>query len=230
MVIKVRNFFFLMCVIVFFREMKAQTFKKGDIIINANYGAPNFEVFNHKRLDFNPDKSHGYFPPPLFSFSNKGVYSIKAEYSLNDKLSLGLSSAFWSMDVLETFSSGEHRMTSVFNIHDYKYKYHLSSLSYGIRGNYHFSIKKRLDSYFGAGLGITKHVSTYQYYPDAPGIEEVGRKSFESGLGVHFATSLGMRYYLFPFLGLNLEVGYDTGAMFLGGIVFKLSTKKEHKE
>lgn len=220
-----------MCVIVFFREMKAQTFKKGDIIVNANYGAPNLEVFNHKRLDFNSDRySSPVFSPPEFSFSTKGIYSIKGEYALNDKLSIGFSSAFWSMDVLETFRYGEHRMASVFNVHDYKYKYHLSSLSYGIRGNYHFRIKKRLDSYFGAGLGITKHVSTYQFFPDAPDLEEFSRLSFKSGIGVHFAASLGMRYYLLPFLGVNLEVGYDTGAMFLGGIVFKLSTKKEHKE
>ena len=227
MMSKTQSLLILMITLFFCAELNAQSFKKGDIIVNANYGAPNLKKAIIAWQDFNPERyGGGFFDSPQFLVSSTGIYSIKAEYAINDKFSVGFSSAYWSMDVTHIFESGEHRMASLFNVHNYKYKYHLSSLSTAVRGNYYFWKKKRMDAHLGVGLGITKHTSTYQYYPDVAGTEEFGRLNFKSGFGPHFSAAIGLRYYLLPFFGLNFEAGYDTGALFLGGIVFKLSTKK----
>jgi hypothetical protein len=229
--LKIKNLIFLISTLFFASGLKSQSFKKGDIIVSVNYGAPNFEAWYNKRNFFNNfGYDNGFFPPTVYSVSQTGVYSIKGEYALSDKFGVGFSSAYWSMDATETFTSGTHQMASLYNIHVYNYTYHLSSLSAAVLSNYHFRKNERMDAYMGIGFGITKHVFTYQYYPDSPGTEEEPdrRKTFKAGIGAHFSASLGMRYYLFPFLGLNLEAGYDTGALFLGGIVFKLRTKKSN--
>lgn len=231
MPIKTKYLFILLNAFFLKEGLLAQAFKMGDVVFNANYGAPNLAAAIIKWQDFNPSRYEYFLGPPKYVVSNTNIYSIKAEYAINNKFGLGFSSAYWSMDVEETFRSGEHRMASLQNVHTYKYKYHLSFLSYAIRANYHFRQTKRIDAYLGAGMGLTKQVSTYQYFPDFPNTPEFGRKKYESGIIPHFNASFGARYYIFPFLGLNLEVGYDTGALFLGGIVFKLSTKKkEHAE
>ncbi len=213
----------------------AQTFKTGDVVVGANYGIPNTAYFITKTaVKFfydNADKNQTN-DVVTFNVSGKGVYSARAEYALKENLGVGASLAYWSMRVgVEDHYFQNDPNTGVYSNYVDNFAFNFSALAIGARINYHFANEekkeRKIDPYIGGAFGITMYSVGLSFDSNLPGkIAPTNSFNFKSGVGTYFSGTFGLRYYPVKPIGLNFEAGWDKGALLMGGIVLKISTKK----
>jgi hypothetical protein len=172
-------------------------FEQGKIIISAGYGFPNLG-----KSIFKVYQSYGGY-----STSGFGPAHIKAEYALSDKIGLGLSVNYVSYKV-------EFNGTYIdnnFNTVTYKEGFKGSSLSALLRMNIHFATTEKLDPYWGFGAGYRSN--SYTFYSDYAG---AGSLTLSGGIPFGFETTIGMRYFFTPNIGIYTEMGIAKSLVQLG--------------
>lgn len=210
----------------------SQAFRESDIIINANYGIPQVSAFllkNAVKLYYkNNKKDNENF---LINVSNSGVINGKTEYGLTENVGLGLVGSYWNIncDIINNYEDNDPVTTSLNKYVD-EYNVKVSSLAIGIRGAYHFveDIKaKKIDPYIGLTLGVSRYTFDLGFTTSYPGKTlPVDVYKFKSGWAQYFSSTFGIRIYPIPYLGLNLEAGYDRGALLFGGVCLRIPSKK----
>lgn len=230
---------FLFLFIGFFYRSGAQSFKKGDIILNANMGVPHL-FKGIVKLAVKSDAFKKNFDGILEVSKITGINPlvIKGEFGLGKMFGIGVNFSTWTIkfDVTDHYNAQNIGAGNIYTDSVDVYKLKLTSKSFGIRPNFHFPIKNRKhDVYFGIGLGITNNKLNLNFEStDADRFSKNFDRKLEYDLslpgGFYFAPSVGYRVYFNSFVGLNFEIGYEKGAILQGGIVFRFNLLKQVTE
>ncbi|MBX3165216.1 MAG: hypothetical protein KF900_12130 [Bacteroidetes bacterium] len=206
-----------------------QVHQTGDIVLNANYGVPQISAAIVRPLVRAWAKSN-YADEATVKLSNSGVWNGKLCYGVQENVDIGFAVSYWNMgiDVTRNYLDTDPRDNVRKGFTD-TYRFDLSALALGVRGNYHFSPEKqKLDPYCGVALGVTKYTYNFAFnsdYPDKFVLPNEVWNWKRAGWLTYFSTTLGVRVYPVKYIGLNFELGWDRGAFLFGGVVFKLHSK-----
>ena len=174
-------------------NVKAQdVFNKGAIAVNANIGLGNYSGYNMGI-------------PPLSLSADVGVI----DNLIGDNGSVGVGGYVG-------FATNSYTYNYYSN---YYYKATVTRMCFGVRGNFHYQLNDKLDTYAGLMLGLY----TYSYsYKD--NYNDDYYKNYYSNLNhsdIAFSAYVGTRYYFSRTMALNAEVGY--GFTYISaGLTFKL--------
>lgn len=153
-----------------------------------------------------------------------GPLHFKAEYGLSEVVSLGVSVGYvhtewnWTYDAsgFEYVTSKDEFGNEITNYqyvpHQYKEGVVYSALNINARVNFHFLTTQQLDPYFGVGLGYNK--PTITFFSDDP--DYTYTETISSPIPVGFESTLGLRYYFTPNIGLYAEAGLSKSIMQAG--------------
>ena len=225
----------IIAILLFNFNFKAQSVNRGDIILNANIGAPHlFKTF--AKIAAKSEAFKVNFDGNIEISAIKGLnpVAIRAEYGVNEVFGIGLNYSFWNIrfNVTDHYNAQRQNIGPLFVDSVDIYQLKISSRSLGIRPNFHFPIESaRHDVYIGLGLGFTSNKLDISFSStDAGRFTSKFRKDLKYGLslpgGFYFAPSISYRAYINPFFGLNFEFGYDKGAIVQAGLVFKFNPDK----
>lgn len=138
----------------------SQSFNQNDIILNGNYGVPHLYKGIVKiaagRQEFK-SKFEGVLE--VSDITGLNPIAIKGEYGFTKYFGLGLSAAFWTInvDVKDYYNAQNQNAGNFLKDSLDIYSFNISSKSYGIRPNIHLPLKSRSnDLYFGVGLVLQK--------------------------------------------------------------------------
>lgn len=214
--------------------LNSQSLSKNTVVLNANIGTPHL-FKGIVKVAANSDAFKKNFDGTLEVSNIKGLnpISVKAEYAFTKYFTLGLSSAFWSIkfDVYDYYNVQNQNQGSFLKDSLDTYSFKISSNSYGIRPNIHIPFKSSSDDlYVGLGLGFTKNKLAIGFTStDAGRIVKSFGKDLELDLslpgGLYFAPTIGYRHYFGNFIGLNIELGYEKGAIIQGGLAVRINHK-----
>jgi opacity protein-like surface antigen len=232
-----KYFLFLMLILAL-SLVKGQSVNKGDIVLNVNIGAPHL----FKSLVKVAVKT------PAFQENFSGVLEVsdihglnplafKGEYGFGKVFALGLNYSTWNLgfDVKDYYNVQNQNGAFVKDSFDV-YTIKITSTSFGLRPILHLPFENfKHDIYFGLGLGITKNSLSIGFSStDAGRFAKKFNKDLEVDLslpgGMYFAPSVGYRNYFNPFFGVNIELGYEKGAIIQGGFVFRFNHYKEVRD
>ncbi len=170
---------FALCV----TSVNAQSFEKGKTIITGGYGFGNLTKAVLK----------AYQDEAGYKANSLGPIFAKVEYGVSDKVGIGINVAHIGIGASYQSTDGEGNTTTE------KFKWKNTSVL--ARLNLHFAKSEKLDAYWGAGLGYRfgswKWESESQdMSQDIPVVNPFG-----------FETTIGVRYYFIPNLGVYAEAG-----------------------
>ena len=174
-------------------NVKAQDlFSKGAIAVNASIGLGNYSGYNMGI-------------PPLSVAADFGII----DNIIGDNGSVGVGGYVG-------FATNSYTYNYYSN---YYYKATVTRMCFGVRGNFHYQLNDKLDTYAGLMLGLY----TYSYsYKD--NYNDDYYKNYYSNLNhsdIAFSAYVGTRYYFSRTMALNAEVGY--GFTYISaGLTFKL--------
>lgn len=187
-------------------NVNAQAFDEGKSIVSIGYGFPNLGASIFKSA---------YSGYTGYSVSGLGPVFAKYEYGLSENIGLGLVFGYSSFTVKwqDTYTDLSTGQTNTYN---WQLKY--SSPAFGVRFNYHFATKDKLDPYVGLAAGYRMGTATYST-DDPAGTGNV--VTFKTAIPLYFPITVGMRYYFTDNIGLYLELGLDKGSIMQGGLALK---------
>lgn len=210
--------------------MFSQSFSEGELAFTGSIGTPH-TFRNAVRLitktDLFKETFEGYVEVKV---TGMNPTSYKGEYGVHKMFGVGVCVASWNMQAAVTDKYNVVRPgQSVATDEIDTYKFKMSSISFGVRPNFHFPFEnKKTDLYIGVGLGFTKNSLTIDFAStDVNKVLPIDHYSFSLPGGFYFAPTLGYRYYFANFVGLNFELGWDKGAILQGGIALHFQTKKK---
>jgi outer membrane protein W len=174
----------------------AQAAQQGNITVNAMYGSPSIPTLIIR----------GLFSEGLERFNYLGPAGLSFEYFLSDNVSIALEGTY---------------STLIMEAKD-EYTYNLSSQRIRIypKINFHFKTSDKVDPYFSIGGGFKN--SNIKYSSTDPNDVNT-QDTFKGFIPFSFRTAIGTRYYFNDNIGLSGEFGFGGGALFMGGIIFKLN-------
>ena len=207
--------------------LPAQGFMKGDIVVSATTGVPHLhkEIMRlNTKTDAFKNSFHGN--PKVISIKGINPLTFKYEYSISQHFGLGICIGAWSINlkVEDSYDYQKPGFTNLSHTTD-TYKYRFSSVSFGIRPNVHFPLQdKKSDLFIGCGFGLTKNTISINFTSTSStisGYYDGGAKAV-----LYFAPTLGYRRFLTANVGLNLEAGYEKGALLQAGLMFRFRPLK----
>ncbi len=167
---------------------------QGKITVNLIYGSPSLSTLFAKGLFEGVDRFN-YFGPAGLSFG----------YFLSDKISVGLEGTYSTL-IMESKDEYTYRLqTQRFRVYP--------------KLNFHFKTSEKVDPYFSIGAGFKN--SNIKYTSTDPADENTS-DNYKGVIPFAFRLALGTRYYFTDNIGLSGEFGIGGGALFMGGIIFKL--------
>jgi hypothetical protein len=166
-------------------------------------------------------------------YSNKfnyfGPFFLKYDHLLKSWLSIGGSVNYFNMKWEERTSYRFDEYDP--NVGGYTFHYYsditkseLNSISAGIRVNFHIGKLKRIDPYYGVGVGYTYNKYSYSKASDQPnGYLEQGFDDHSKELPsiVYLNTTFGTRFYLTKNIGFYAEIGFDRDVLGHAGLAVK---------
>jgi hypothetical protein len=210
--------------------------EKGDMIFNANIGAPHlFKGVVKLAVNSNTFKKH--FSEHIEISDIRGLYPVafRAEYGVNENFGIGINYSMWNIkfDVRDYYNSQNQSYGTIYKDSVDIYEMKIVSRSFGIRPNIHFPLDNfRNDIYIGIGLGITSNKLNVGFNST-----DAGRFTtrFHKGLDydlplpgfIYIAPTIGYRRYVNQYFGFNFEFGYEKGALVQGGLVFRFHPNTE---
>jgi len=212
----------------------AQDFMKGDIIISASMGIPHL----HKVISRLNTKTEGFKnsfrgTAKVTSINGTNPLAFKYEYGISNHFGIGVSVGFWSvrLRVKDSYDFIENPNTPYQTTKQYvdAYSYKFSSISFGIRPNFHLPLSnKKADLFVGCAIGITKNKTHLDFNGYLPGSSTYVSGYFEKGYKavLYLAPTIGYRRYLTANVGLNLEAGFEKGALLQAGLMFRFRPLK----
>jgi hypothetical protein len=213
---------------------KSQIINEGDITLSPNVGVPHVSSFILKtalKVYYKSNLQNKY----QIGVKNTPVFNFKGEYFAQNDVSIGLAASYWKMDIdISDIYDELNQSTNIVETQLDNTTISIEVVAVGFRGNYHFLADEKntkWDPYMGGTLGISRYQTNIQFKSSVLG-KEVPEKmfNFKTGIATYFSSTVGVRYYATKNFGINLEAGWDKGALFFGGIVVKFPTKKQLEE
>ena len=209
-----------------FRLQSQAAYALGDLMFNVNYGGPQVTpslIRAGIKLYYATTWDSNAFS---IQVNNSGVFNAKAEYAVHEDLGLGFAASYWTMGVNVDHNYGKNSSGTPMYDH---YRYTMSALAIGVRGNYHFLTdeeRKVFDPYYGITIGLTKYNYDIGFSSDDNTRNlPIDSYTWRSGILTYFSTTIGLRTYITKNFALNFEAGYDRGAFLFAGLVFKIHTQ-----
>lgn len=149
----------------------------------------------------------GYNDYPGYSLSSIGVATFKIEHAVSKKVGIGLSANYKYLH--------PHAFTDATG----QYKLGTRRVTYAalFRTNFHFATTEKSDWYWGFGLGYRG--GSNKLYNEDPGAQNPSISTKVIPIG--FETSIGMRHFFTPHIGMYAEVGLGR-ALAQAGLVFNM--------
>ena len=148
-----------------------------------------------------------------FDLKNPGVLSIKYDYALNSKWSIGVYYASQKVSASWTEIGVDY---NTFEERKYSYKVTVGTTALLSRLQYHFNIpNEKLDVYTGVGLGYR----SWSYDTESNDMDF--DYDFDFGGAFGFCYTVGARYEFTPILGAYTEFGLGQVAAMQAGVVAK---------
>ena len=191
-------------------NVNAQAFDEGKSIVTVGYGFPNLGASIFKSV-------LGSYPG--YSVSALGPMFLKYEYALSEKIGIGLAVAYsgftvkWQ-DTYDTYNSS----TGTYQTNTYDWTMKFTSPAFGVRFNYHFATKDKLDPYIGIAAGYK--MSQYSFTTTDPAGTGSSTWSFNP-LPLYMPITVGFRYYFTDNIGLYTELGFDKSSVIQAGLAMK---------
>ena len=135
---------------------------------------------------------------PEYKVKSLGPYSLVYDYGILPGFSVGLAAGY----------SRVRGKAEKYQIAD-----QITFLSLLLRANYHIWTTSRLDPYFGGGIGINN--SKYKNLDPQTILNNPNSKVPNT---IDFSGQVGLKYFPYKKLGVNIEAGYINGAIILVGI------------
>lgn len=207
---KKNSFLFLLLVgslLLNLQTAQAQAVEKGNLIIDAGIGGPNFFTYSLKFI------ANTY---EITGATIKGVPPIggRVEYLISDNFGLGLEGNYATSSLAWTETGT-----------DIKFK--APRLRVMAVGNFHFGKSDKLDWYLGAGMGYQRSKYTVegsstdiytQQDIDDINTELKNRITIPLTGRLHFGTHI----FFTDNIGINLEIGVGGGGIAKGGLSVKI--------
>lgn len=195
-----KNLFIILCVALFCsftNQSYSQAVKEGSMIVSAGYGWPNIGKYLLKAVnDGNTDaKTFGF-----------GPIHARFEYVLTEKWGIGASINYASFG-----SSWSEMRTNGSS----KSEINANTINFLVRINRHYDVSKKVDIYWGAGVGYNNY--TLEFKSDDPTAE---KETLSSILPIGFESVFGLRYFINNNFALYTELGWSKSIM-QGGIAYK---------
>ena len=178
---------FAMCV----TSVNAQSFEKGKTIITGGQGFGNLTKAVLK----------AYQDEAGYKANSLGPIFAKVEYGVSDKVGIGINvahrglSATYKNEYEETDEEGNTQTKTTTD------KLTWNNTSVLARLNIHFAKSEKLDAYWGAGLGY--RFGSFKIKSESSDVNEDIPVVNPFG----FETTIGVRYYFIPNLGVYAEAG-----------------------
>jgi hypothetical protein len=177
----------------------AQYFKKGTVLVSAGYGFGNIGAAFFSDLS----KLDNYRLRPL------GPLLLKGEVAVSDKVSLGINTVY----LRSTATFNYLALDSEAMTHTYEARIRTHAYSILGRVNFHFLSAKNIDPYWGFGAGYRgRSTNVTDDQPDG----DYGFKINNTITSLAFETTIGMRYYPTPRLGIYGEFGIAKAPVQIG--------------
>lgn len=206
---KIITSFIVACGLLTSFNANAQAFDEGKSIVSIGYGFPNLGASIFK-------SAYGTYTG--YSVTGIGPMFIKYEYGLSEHIGLGVIAGYSGFTIKwqETNNSYNSNGTVSTGTYDWTLKY--TSPSFGVRFNYHFATKDKLDPYFGVGAGWRGGTFTYTTTDPAGtgGVAKVG-----TIFPIYMPITVGLRYYFTDNIGAYMEFGIDKGSVVQAGLALK---------
>jgi hypothetical protein len=180
-------------------SIQAQAFREGNLLVSAGYG------FGNSGASFFSDLNDldNYKLRPL------GPFLLKAETAVSDKVGLGINIAY-----LNSVATFNYRALDD-NAEEHTYEARVGTNAYSILGrvNFHLGKSDDMDFYLGFGAGYRgRFTNTSDDQPTG----DYGFTINNNLTNVGFETTVGLRYYVKPRLGLFFEGGFAKAPLQLG--------------
>lgn len=194
------SFLFAMC-------SNAQSFQKGDFVLDAYYGAPNyFSIFSKVILKVIGANN--------ITVQSKGPLGARFEYFFGDRFSAGLDFEI-SATVFRFYTDSTDNDGNKVEI---PWLVESRKLSYVVTASYHFVQSEKVDFYGVAGLGY-KSRTVRSITED----QKINDLKFKVGMNPFtFRVGLGMRLLFHPNAGFNFAIGGPQGGLINAGLTLRL--------
>lgn len=202
---------FLATLVCFFTlSVKAQSIKKGDIVINPYIGFPRFRELYYVSNSYSTNNNGDYFS--FVGEEKKGtLLGLRTEYLFTDKFGIGFDFIYKSFRLVGT--------TKHFNPNGIDEMYYteafMSRIRFQLKCNYHFIHDESVDTYCGIGIG-TNH-TIYSGIKNIPNFDiyKTNRMDFLFS----FRAAGGTTYYFTDDIGFNAEVGLGGPLLSIGAAI-----------
>ena len=220
------RYFLKLFFVLFITNLFSQSFTKKTIVINANAGIPHLYkgiVKVATETDFFKKQFSGKLE--IKDFKGINPLFFKAEYGISKYVGIGLNCAYWNLsfkvlDYYNVIKAGQLIGSDEMDTYQFK----ISSTSFGIRPNFHIPFKNdKHDFYLGVALGLTKNKLGIDF--SSTDVNKVfPNLKYDLSLpgGFYFAPTIGYRNYFNQYTGLNIELGFDKGAILQAGVVVRI--------
>ncbi len=197
------------------------------LAITIGYGFPNLNTNLFKGLVVNANSFNDPYGDNTYAYktSSIGPSFLKVDYGLTSLIGLGVSLGYSKINLTENETYRDNvlnPLTGLYSTGTYtdETKYELSKFSIGARINFHFGTGAKLDPYAGVALGYSINQLKISYTTNNPNGPTPANYS-GTGIPVHFAITVGMRYYFTKNIGIYGELGIDKWSLIQGGLAFK---------
>ncbi|MFT3908567.1 MAG: outer membrane beta-barrel protein [Ferruginibacter sp.] len=175
-----------------FNSAYSQAYQKHSSNISIGYGFVNvWKTFLDKIVDI-----------PSYKVRAAGPVTLIYEYAITKRFSAGISAGY----------SRIRGKAEKYQLYD-----QITFWSALVRADYHLWTGKKLDPYFGGGIGISN--SKYKNLDPHTIISEDLNKNVPSNLD--FTGQAGLKYFFSKHFGLYTEIGYVHGALLHVGATAK---------
>jgi len=182
----------------------AQILQKGNIIVDAYYGAPNLWTVFLKAAYLPGDQTSS-------SWGSFGPIGGKVEYMLGERIGVGLDinySTSWVSWTESVYNSG----TGLY--YDNNYKVTVPRIGFLPRFYYHFLNKDKFEMYGSAALGYRSFALNYTSNDPTWNATDM------SIVPIGERIAVGGRYFFTDNIGINFEFGIG-GALLTAGLAAK---------
>jgi hypothetical protein len=186
--------------------------KKGDVIFDAYYGAPNlFKTLF--RAVFNEAKRND---PSFQSFSAVGFGPVggQLQYLVDKNIGINLDVNYINFGI-KWKEIGTTNKTE-----DYLIKFNTIRAMVG--GEFHANSGKQIDFFGGVKIGVSTTSISFSSTDPAVSLSTYGFSSFRAGIGIASRLYCGIRFFPIKPLGLFVEGGIFGGGIVRGGLSVKI--------
>jgi hypothetical protein len=179
-------------------------FDKGTLVVTVGAGFPDFYRFGLKAdyIGYSSKKVRGF--GPLIIKGDYGLIKFKWGHTLGAGALLGCN--FTTAD-LNYFQENN-------NFYSQTDKYF--TITFGVRGTYHFYAKEKFDCYGNVGLGFNINSSNRTSNDPFASSYSLYKRS-----AIYQALTVGIRYFFTETIGVYSEVGWDMSTPIQAGLSLK---------